>query len=85
MASIRNLIRSVRGGARSVDELHDYWRDPADEGNRPESYLGDGTEARSRFIVELASRHAGHDARVLEVGSTSVATSKPFAKPGFAT
>ena len=65
---IRRKLRSLRGGERSVDDLHEYWRDPGDEGNRPESYLGEGTEQRSRYLVKLALGHSDPAASVLEVG-----------------
>jgi SAM-dependent methyltransferase len=51
--------------ARTADELRDYWRRPPD-GNVPESYR-DRPE-RSAYLVELVGRHAGRDARILEIG-----------------
>jgi SAM-dependent methyltransferase len=84
MASIRSLIRNLRGGPRSVGDLHEYWRDPPDEGNRAESYLGAGTEARSRFLVELAGSYVDRDARVLEVGCNVGRNLEALREAGFA-
>lgn len=56
-----------RPGSR--EQLHDYWRNPVDPGNRPDDYV---TGDRSRFLVDLIQRHdKGPEAvraRILEIG-----------------
>ncbi len=57
----------LRGGKWTADDLHEYWRDPQDDGNRPEAYRSEETQARSEFLVGLAER-VPRDSPVLEVG-----------------
>lgn len=65
---MRRVVRRIRGGDWTAEELHDYWRDPSDEGNRAESYTAEETLARSRFLVSLVEGLVDHDGRLLEVG-----------------
>ena len=55
-------------GRATPEQLADYWRDPGAD-NRPEGYLGPGTEQRSRLLLELIEAHLTvGEASVLEVG-----------------
>ncbi len=52
--------------AKSREELHQYWRQPQDIGNRPQDYISG--EDRSQFVVEMVKRYCSPDARILEIG-----------------
>jgi SAM-dependent methyltransferase len=68
MTRLAELSRRLMGRPRKAAELRDYWRDPPDAGNRPEAYLGAGTELRSAFLVDMLQAHAAPEARLLEIG-----------------
>jgi SAM-dependent methyltransferase len=60
----RNITR--RPKAKAV--LHQYWRQPWDGKNLPESYLNPATAPRSQFLVTLVKKHVAPNARILEIG-----------------
>lgn len=72
---MRSALRALQFRARRLrhrpldrDTLRSYWTSPPDEGNQPDAYLHDVEGAvRSRFLVDLLSRHAGSGS-VLELG-----------------
>ena len=48
------------------NKLHQYWRQPWDGHNLPQSYLE--PKERSQFLVEIMKRHVSPDVRILEIG-----------------
>jgi SAM-dependent methyltransferase len=68
LGNILYRLRKVLSRKRSLDETHLYWKAPADGKNSPDEYLGKGLEPRSKFLVDLISRHVGMEARILEIG-----------------
>ena len=66
---------------KSRTELHDYWRKPPDAGNFPTDYL-EGAP-RSQWLVELVQKHAGGDAKLLEIGCNIGRNLEHFYRAGF--
>jgi len=64
--TIYSRLARLARPAKSCEELHRYWRQPRDSGNRPQDYISG--EERSRFLVEVVSRYCPPDARILEIG-----------------
>ncbi len=58
---------AVPVGMDSRDALHDFWRQPEPEGNKPASFIEH--PARSRGLLAMLERVVPKDARIVEVGS----------------
>jgi len=52
----------------SISECHEYWRNPPVGGNRPEAYLGNEEDTKSKFLLELIEKYVKKDGNVLEIG-----------------
>jgi SAM-dependent methyltransferase len=71
-------------GRKSRTDVHSYWRTPPDR-NVPASYLTKGW-GRSAWLVELAQKHLGGDARnnsLLEIGCNIGRNLEYFHRAGF--
>lgn len=68
-ANVRRAINRLRPVAAQLshDEAQRYWRDPPDEGNRPDAYAAEGG-GRSRHLADLLAAHVEPTSSVLEVG-----------------
>lgn len=64
--SSSSVHRSTADYPKSRSDLHQYWKEPWDDPNLPQSYL-EG-EPRSQFLVEIVKRYAHPNARILEIG-----------------
>jgi len=53
---------------KSRDELHQYWKQPNDGANQPQTYLAAGAARRSDYLVRVVREHVPPTARILEVG-----------------
>jgi SAM-dependent methyltransferase len=62
-----SAYRKIVHKPRSREELHQYWRRPAEDlDNVPQDYLKG--EERSQFLVNIVKKHAQEDAKILEIG-----------------
>jgi SAM-dependent methyltransferase len=53
---------------KSRDELHQYWKQPNDGSNQPQTYLASGAARRSEYLVRMVREQVPPAARILEVG-----------------
>ncbi|HBE73717.1 MAG TPA: class I SAM-dependent methyltransferase [candidate division Zixibacteria bacterium] len=54
---------------KSQKEIHSYWKNPGDAGNKPECYLETPeTLARSEYLVNLVKNTGGKNDSILEIG-----------------
>jgi SAM-dependent methyltransferase len=61
-----SLYRRFKHNPKCREELHEFWKDPYDGGNRPEDYL-EG-EGKSEFLLQIIDRHLPKSAKIMEIG-----------------
>lgn len=69
----------------SKNEIHDYWRNPPDEGNKPEKYsMGEAALERSKALVMLIKNHkVKFEAKIFEIGCNIGRNLNQLYKDGF--
>lgn len=60
-----NLKRRVNSRPRSLEKIHEYWRNP-DKGNMPSAYFKG--EERSLFLRDIITPYTGRNDHILEIG-----------------